>query len=56
MSRLLCPNKKCKGGNLKWITDIEADDLLEKGIIECQTCKEIYVGISGWEKSMKENK
>lgn len=51
MSNLPCP--KCGGGPISWVTDTDDDDLLETGIMECDSCKEQYVGIPGWENAMR---
>lgn len=46
---LICPS--CKESTLKWL-DPEQDDLLEKGVMECQKCKSQFVGIPGWMEAM----
>ena len=53
---LICP--KCKESPLRWITDMDADDLLEKGIMECKNdkCKVRFVGINGWQKGWEKEK
>jgi hypothetical protein len=50
MSKLLCP--KCSdGGQLKWVSDMDAEDLLDNGTMECQDCKNTFVGIRGWREA-----
>lgn len=50
MSRLLCPG--CDdGGKLKWVSNIDAEDLLDNGTMECQICKTQFIGIPGWRKA-----
>ena len=54
MSSLICP--KCKKSSMKWIADIESEDLLEKGIMECKLCKEQFVGMPGFIKAIEKYK
>jgi hypothetical protein len=46
---LLCPN--CKKGTMIWV-DPYAEDILDKGVMECVSCQEQYIGMEGWIKAM----
>lgn len=58
MGRLLCPNCMAEdnpaSGCLKWVSDMDTEDLLDNGVMECQVCKTQYVGIPGWQKAWEE--
>lgn len=51
MSDLICP--KCLDGSEKWVSDTDTPDLLEKGIMACNSCGHTLIGIPGYMASYK---
>lgn len=52
MSSMPCP--KCKGVPLEWQGDLDAEDLLENGIMKCKTCGAEFKGIPGWKQAWED--